>query len=304
MSDRSATSVLGVAQSAPEFAVPPGACDCHVHVFGPTERFPYSPARRYTPPDASVEDLLALQHRLALDRVVIVHPSPYGADNACTVDALRRLGPARARGVAVIDEQTTDAALDDMHAAGMRGVRVNLETGGVRDPGTAQQQLAWAAARVEPLGWHVQTYATLGVLAALHEAIMGLPTPVVIDHFGRADAAKGVAQPGFDALLSLVRAGKAYVKLSAPYRISEHPAYPDAAPIARALIDANPARMLWGSDWPHPGATPRGHRAPHEIEPFRPEDNGRALDRLAEWAGDGARLTAILVENPARLYDF
>jgi predicted TIM-barrel fold metal-dependent hydrolase len=295
--------VLGVAQSAPAFAAPRGACDCHTHIFGPAARFPFSPQRVYTPGDASIEDLLALHRALGLDRVVIVHPSPYGADNACTIDALRRLG-ARSRGVAVIDAATSDAALREMHEVGVRGVRVNLETGGVRDPAAARRLLQEAAARVAPLGWHVQTFTNLSVIEALHDVILALPTTLVVDHFGRAQAAQGVAQPGFAALLSLVRRGKAYVKLSAAYRLSEAPDFADVAVLARALIDANPDRVVWGTDWPHPGARPRSPADRDKIEPFIPVDDGRALNRLAEWAGEPARLARILVENPARLYGF
>jgi predicted TIM-barrel fold metal-dependent hydrolase len=298
-----AMNVLGIAQTAPAFNLPPGACDCHTHIFGPVDRFPFSPHRVYTPGAASIEDLLALHRALRLDRVVIVHPSPYGADNSCTIDALRRLG-ARARGVAVIDATTSDAALREMHEAGVRGVRVNLETGGVHDPAAARRLLQEAAARVAPLGWHVQTFTNLTVIAALHDVMLELPTTLVIDHFGRAQAAKGVEQPGFAELLSLVRRGKAYVKLSASYRISEQPDHADAAALARALIDANPDRMVWGSDWPHPGGRRRSAEERDEIEPFIPVDDGRALNRLAAWAGDASRLVKILVDNPARLYGF
>ena len=296
-------NVLGVAQTAPAFDVPRGACDCHTHIFGPAARFPFSPQRVYTPGDASIEDLEALHRALRLDRVVIVHPSPYGADNACSIDALRRLG-ARSRGVAVIDAATSGAALREMHDAGVRGVRVNLETGGVHDPVAARRLLEEAAARAAPLGWHLQTFTNLNVIATLHDVMLGLPTTLVIDHFGRAAAAKGVAQPGFDALLSLVRSGKAYVKISASYRISQHPDHEDAAALARALIDANPDRVVWGSDWPHPGGTLRTGADRDKIEPFIRVDDGRALNRLAEWAGDRSRLTKILVDNPARLYGF
>ncbi len=193
-------------------------------------RFPYSSKRLYTPGDASIDDLLALHRALHIDRVVIVHPSPYGADNACTVDAVRKLGD-RARGVAVIDDTTSARMLADMHAAGIRGVRVNLESYGESDPAVAGRQLQQAAARVAPLGWHVQTYTNLAILAALHDTILALPTTLVVDHFGRPQAARGTAQPGFDALLALLRSGKVYVKISAPYRISLEPHYPDAAPI-------------------------------------------------------------------------
>jgi predicted TIM-barrel fold metal-dependent hydrolase len=283
--------------------VPAGACDCHVHVFGPAARYPFWLGRAYTPGDASIEDLLALHDALGIGRVIVVHPSPYGTDNACTVDAVRKMGE-RARGIAVIDTQTSDAELADMHKAGVRGARVNLESAGQHDPAVAAQLLRETARRVAPLGWHVQTYTVLPVIASLHDAIEDLPTPLVIDHFGRTPAAKGVSQPGFDALLSLVKSGKAYVKLSAPHRISDLTDCADAAVIARALIDANPERMLWGTDWPHPGAKPGAERKRDEIEPFNPVDDGHALNRLREWTIGSVQLEQILVENPARLYGF
>jgi predicted TIM-barrel fold metal-dependent hydrolase len=292
--------ILGVTPTPPSFEVPRGACDCHTHVFGPVEKFPFSSKRLYTPGNASIGDLEALHHALHIDRVVVVHPSPSGADNACTVDAVRRLGN-RARGVAVIDDTVSARALDDMHKAGVRGVRVNLESYGESDSAVAGRHLQQAAERVAPLGWHVQTYTNLGILAALHDTILALPTTLVVDHFGRPQAARGTAQPGFEQLLALLRSGKVYVKISAPYRISQQPRYPDAAPIARVMIDANPDRIVWGSDWPHPGAAKRD---PAVIEPFRPEDNGEALNRLAGWTKNRTELQKILVDNPARLYQF
>ena len=295
-----ANPVLGVAHSPPAFEVPRNACDCHVHVFGPADRFPYSSKRLYTPGDASIDDLKALHRALHIERVVIVHPSPYGADNSRTVDAVRKLG-TRARGVAVIDDTTSAGMLADMHAAGIRGVRVNLQSYGESDPAVAGRQLQQAAERVAPLGWHVQTYTNLAILAALHDRILALPTTLVIDHFGLPLAARGTAQPGFGQLLALLRSGKVYVKISAPYRISRLPHYPDAAPIARAMIAANPDRIVWGTDWPHPGGD---RRDPAAIEPFRPEDDGEALNRLAGWTGNRTELQKILVDNPARLYQF
>jgi predicted TIM-barrel fold metal-dependent hydrolase len=292
--------ILGVTHTTPNFAVPSGACDCHVHIFGPDARFPLSPKRLYTPGPASIEDLLAMHRALHIDRVVVVHPSAYGLDNSCTIDAVRKLGD-RARCVAVIDEATTDAMLADMHAAGVRGVRVNLESYGENDPAVARRYLTWAAKRVAPLGWHVQTYTNIAILAALQDTILALLTTLVVDHFGRAQASGGTDQPGFEQLLELLRSGKVYVKISAPYRISQQPHYADAAPFARAMIAANPDRIVWGSDWPHPGAT---RRDPAVIEPFRPEDNGAALNRLAEWTTSAAELRKILVDNPARLYQF
>lgn len=297
-------SVLGVRQSALAFAPPAGACDTHVHVFGPANQFPYSAQRSYTPGDASVEDLLNLQTLLHLDRVVLVQPSPYGTDNRRLIAALAQLGP-RARGVAVIDPTVSEAELAAMHAAGVRGARVNLETAGQHDPAAALGILRTVARRVAPLGWHVQTYTSLAMIAALDDAILDLPVPLVIDHFGKASAARGTGQAGFAALLSLVGGGRAYVKLSAPCRISDRRDYADAADIARALIAANPDRMLWGTDWPHTATRRDPSRTAHEIEPFQPEDDGRALNGLHDWVGgDAGLLRRILADNPARLYGF
>ena len=204
-------AIHGVRHTAPAFPVPAGACDCHVHVFGPYDRFPLAPGRRYTPGPASVEDLLALQSALSLSRVVVVQASPQGTDNACLVDALQRLaaGGSEARGVAVIGPATTEGELEALHRAGVRGVRINLESYGVYDPAEARRQLRDAAARVALLGWHVQTYSTLPMLVDLEEAIRALPVPLVIDHFGGAAAARGADQPGFEVVRALVRDGNA-----------------------------------------------------------------------------------------------
>lgn len=296
-------AILGVRHSAPAFAVPPGACDCHTHVFGPAAQYPFWSGRAYTPGDAALEDLLALHRTLGIDRVVIVHPSPYGADNACTVDAVRRIG-AGARGVAVIDQHTTDDELRSMHAAGVRGARANLETAGVSDPQAAAEALTWTANRVAPFGWHVQTFTNLNVIAAVHQTMQRLATPLVIDHIGRARAGLGVEQTGFAELLDLVASGKAYVKLSAPQRVSGAPDCADAAPLVQALVRANPERMLWGSDWPHPGGNRHADGALEQIEPFVPVDDGHALNRMARWVGDAAVMQKILVDNPAQLYGF
>jgi predicted TIM-barrel fold metal-dependent hydrolase len=295
--------LLGVLHKAPAFAVPPGACDCHTHVFGPPSQYPYCADRTYMPGLASADDLLALQARLGLDRVVIVQPSPYGSDNRCTVDALLALG-VRARGVAVIDEATTDAELHRMHAAGVRGVRVNLETHGVSDSAAASRQLARTGERVAALGWHLQVFTNLSVLAGLAPTIRSLPQDVVLDHFAKARADAGTDQPGFGTLLDLLAGGRVWIKLSAPQRIADRPDDEAATRLARALIAARPDRMLWGSDWPHPGAHPGVRRDPHSVEAFHAIDDGHALDRLQRWTTSEAELRAILVDNPARLYDF
>jgi predicted TIM-barrel fold metal-dependent hydrolase/predicted NBD/HSP70 family sugar kinase len=298
------TLVPSQPKTAVGFRVPPGACDCHVHVFGAAEAFPFVAPRGYTPPPASADDLSKLQNALGLSRVVIVQPSVYGTDNSCTLDGMRRLGPERARGVAVIDDQTPDAALKDMHAAGIRGVRVNLETGGVSDPAISRRNLAAAIKRVAPLGWHVQVYTRLSVVEAVHDDVMKSDVPVVFDHFGGAQAEGGVDQPGFAALLDLVRSGKAYVKVSGHYRSSaKAPAFDDVAPLARALIAANPDRIVWGTDWPHPHHADPGKEL-SELTASFDIDDGLALAQLPRWAPTAATRRKILVDNPARLYDF
>ncbi len=297
------TATASQPKTAVAFAVPTGACDCHVHVFGHPAEFPFAPRRSYTPPPASTAELTALLDALHLSRVVIVQPSVYGSDNSCTLDGIRRLGK-RARGVAVIDEATTNAALDEMHRAGIRGVRVNLETAGETDPDAARHNLAAAIARVAPLGWHVQVYTRPSVIARLTDEVARAAVPVVFDHFGGAQAADGVDQAGFAELLALIGAGHAYVKVSAAYRSSaKAPAYDDMAPLARALIAANPERVLWGTDWPHPHAASPG-KALDALAPFYDIDDGLALNQLQLWAPAAATRRKILVDNPARLYAF
>jgi predicted TIM-barrel fold metal-dependent hydrolase len=290
----------GTVKTPVNFEVPRGACDCHVHVFDPA-RFPYFSGRVYTPPEATAEDLLALQKQLHFDRVVIVQPSVYGVDNACTLDAMKKLGPARARGVAVIDKTISQGQLDDLAAAGMCGVRLNFETAGETNPDDARRRVVETAEQLRGRTWHIQFNAALPLVAALKDELAAVPMPVVIDHFARAKAKGGVNQPGFDVLLALVKSGKAYVKLSATYRISDQPPhYPDAPPIAQAFINANPDRMVWGSNWPHPG---RG-KTREDLAPPHPSDDGAQINQLPTWTSDPATQKKILADNPARLYGF
>ena len=289
----------GTVKTPVDFDVPRGACDCHVHVFDPA-RFPYFAGRVYTPPEAAADDLLALQRALNFDRVVVVQPSVYGVDNACTLDAMKKLGRERARGVAVIDKTIGKGQLDELAAAGMRGVRLNFETAGESNPDNARRRLIETAEQIAGRDWHIQLNAALPLVVALENDLAALPMPVVIDHFARAKAKDGVNQPGFDVLLALVRSGKAYVKLSATYRISDQPPhYPDAPPIAKALIAANSDRVIWGSNWPHPG---RG-KTREDIAPPHVSDDGAQLNQLPQWAEPAIR-QKILVTNPARLYGF
>jgi predicted TIM-barrel fold metal-dependent hydrolase len=239
-----------------------------------------------------------------VSRVVVVQPSVYGTDNACTLDAIRRIG-STARGVAVIDAATPDAALDEMNRAGIRGVRVNLATGGPADPAVGHQRLKAAVERATAHHWHIQLNTGLPFIERIQDDVMSASIPFVFDHFGGAQAALGIDQAGFGTLLKLVRAGKAYVKLSAPYRSSTNPpSYPDVAPLAKALIAANTQRMLWGTDWPHPDSSTVPGRKPTDIAPRLLIDDRRILDQLAVWAPDPALRATILVENPARLYGF
>jgi predicted TIM-barrel fold metal-dependent hydrolase len=287
------------------FAVPDGACDCHVHVFGDPQRYPFAPGRVYTPETASIPELRACLDALHMDRVVIVQASVYGTDNRCTVDTVRELGK-RARGVAVVDASTSDAALDDMAAAGVRGVRLNLMTAGVNDPSVALQAFTAAADRASKRKWHIQLNTSLKLIDAIRTQLQASPVPLVFDHFGGAAASAGVQQAGFDALVALVKSGTAYVKISgAADSVSRQaPDYPDVSPLARALVGANPQRILWGSNWPHPDSARVPGRKNTDIAPLMQTDDGRVLNLLAEWVPDAAVRRGILVENPARLYGF
>jgi predicted TIM-barrel fold metal-dependent hydrolase len=284
------------------FDVPDGACDCHTHVFGDPRRFAFAAARTYTPEPASVDQMRALHRALHTTRVVIVQPSVYGTDNACTLDAIKQLGSA-ARGIAVIDEQTPDAALESMDHGGIRGIRINLATVGQTDAEAGRRRFNAAVDRIGKRRWHIQMYTQLSVIEAMHQEIAASPVPVVFDHFGGAQASGGVSQRGFDVLLDLIRSGRAYVKVSAPYRGSTAaPDFADMAPLAKALVAANVQRVLWGTDWPHPDTTPG--RAATDISPLRQIDDGRVFNRFAAWVPSASDRQTILVENPKTLYRF
>jgi len=286
------------------FEVPAGACDCHTHIHGDPEKFPFFPGRVYTPEQASPEEMAALHQALHIERVVIVTPSVYGTDNSATLYGMKARG-ADARGVAVIDDKTSDADLDAMGKAGVRGIRLNLATGGVNDPNVGRQRFSAAVERMKARGWHVQLFTSLAMITAIKELVAASPVPVVFDHFGGAEAALGTGQPGFADLLDLVKSGKAYVKISGAYRASKlGPDFPDAAPLAQALIAANAERIVWGTDWPHPDSvTPPGRKAT-EVTPLFQIDDGRLLNQLPVWAPDAAVRKTILVDNPVRLYGF
>ena len=286
------------------FDVPAGACDCHTHIHGDPEKFPFFAGRTYTPELASPEEMTALHKALHIDRVVIVTPSIYGPDNSATLFGMKARG-ATARGVAVIDGKTPDSELDDMNQAGIRGIRLNLATGGVNDPAVGRSRFQAAVKRVKTRNCHIQLFTGLTMISAIKDLVASSPVPIIFDHFGGARGALGPEQPGFADLTELVRSGKAYVKISGAYRASKlAPDYPDAAPLARALIAANADRILWGTDWPHPDSVTPPGRKPTEVTPLFQIDDGRLLNQLPIWAPDAAVRKKILVDNPARLYRF
>jgi len=283
------------------FAVPPGACDCHTHIHGDPALYPMFAGRTYTPEPALPEEMARLHKALHMQRVVVVTPSIYGTDNTSSLYGMKARG-ANARGVGVIDNRTTESELDTMGQLGVRGIRLNLATGGVNDPAVGRQRLQAAFARMKPRNWHVQMNTNLAMISGIKEAVSAAPVPVVFDHFGGAQAVLGPQQPGFSDLVELVRSGKAYVKISAAYRSSKNgPDFADVAPLAQALIAANADRILWGTDWPHPNGA--GGSVNH-ISPFFQIDDGRLLNQLPVWAPDAAVRKKILVDNPARLYQF
>jgi predicted TIM-barrel fold metal-dependent hydrolase len=286
------------------FDVPAGACDCHTHIHGDPEKFPFFAGRVYTPELASPEEMTALHNALHIERVVIVTPSVYGTDNSATLFGMKARG-ATARGVAVIDDKTSESDLDAMGQAGIRGVRLNLATGGVSDPAVGRPRFQAAIERVKNRNWHIQLFTSLAMISAIKDLVAASPVPVVFDHFGGAQAGLGVEQPGFADLTELVRSGKAYVKISGAYRASKvAPDYADAAPLARALIAANSDRVVWGTDWPHPDSVTPPGRKTTDVQPLFQIDDGRLLNQLPVWAPDAAIRKKILVDNPAQLYGF
>jgi predicted TIM-barrel fold metal-dependent hydrolase len=271
----------------PRFQLPPGACDAHCHVFGPAARFPYAPNRRYTPPDAPKEMLRALHDHLGVARAVIVQASCHGTDNAAMLDAIAS-DPQRYRGVAIVDDGFTDRDYDALHAGGVRGVRFNFvkHLGGAPDMGV----FARVIDRIKARGWHVVLHLDAPDIAPFSAMIRHLPLPFVIDHMGRVPAAAGLDQPGLRALIELSRLENCWIKVCGAERIAMPP-YDQAVPIARALVEAAPERVLWGTDFPHPNAT-------HEA------DEADLVDLVPRYAPDALAQRRLLVDNPARLYGF
>jgi len=281
------------------FDVPAGACDCHTHIHGDPAKFPFFAGRIYTPETALPEEMAALHKALRIQRVVIVTPSVYGTDNSATLYGMKARG-ANARGVAVIDDRTPESELDAMGRAGVRGIRLNLATGGGNDPSVGRERFQVAAERVKSRGWHIQMYTNLAVISSIKDLVAASPVPVVFDHFGGAREDLGPQQPGFAELVELVRSGKAYVKISVT--AGPRTDYTPFVPLAKMLIAANPERILWGTNWPHPNSS--SGRKPTELTPLFQVDDGLVLNLLPVWAPDAGIRKKILVDNPAGLYAF
>lgn len=273
----------------PRLTPPPGACDCHAHIFGPEDRYPFTRHRTYTPPQASLDSYRTLLDTLGLDRAVIVQPSVYGTDNRATLDAIQA-GGGRFRGVVVIDENLDRREMERMHDLGVRGVRVNL----LFKSGIEVSDVRRLADKIAPFGWHLQMLVDVSEFSDIRTTLGRLPVDVVFDHMGHMPTSIGTDHPGFRDMLHLLETGRAWVKLSGAYRITagtELP-YEDVAPFARAIVSANPERVLWASDWPHP-----------YVNIPMPND-GALLDLLEDWTPDAATRNRILRDNPQALYGF
>jgi predicted TIM-barrel fold metal-dependent hydrolase len=281
------------APHAPHFAVPRGAADCHVHIFGPAAKYPYGENRSYTPPDLPLSQLRAMHRTLGVDRLVLVQASVHGTDNSIILDALAS-DPKNLRAVAAMTEETSDGELARMREAGVRGVRVNLvDRGGM--PFRSLAALAHAAERIRDLGFHLELLVHVESFPELRELTKTICVPMSVGHIGYTKAGEGgLDHPGFQDFLAMLRDGFFWVKLTGPYRISARSKFPydDVASMAQAVIAAAPDRIVWGSDWPHV-----------MVASGMPND-GDLLDALMEWAPDPVLRNRILVDNPARLYGF
>jgi predicted TIM-barrel fold metal-dependent hydrolase len=289
---------------APAEPLPAGAADCHMHVFGPLERFPLAAERAYNVAEAPLAAHERMKRQVGLARTVFVQASGYGTDNRAMLAALAELG-ASGRGVAVVDAETPLRELEQLHKAGVRGIRLNLYTLASRYPGDRAALVERFARLVAPLGWHLQFFADAATLAALEGALSRAPVDVVIDHMGLPDARAGLGQPGFQALVRLLRLGRAWAKLAGADRITRSTGrLRDAIPFIHALATAAPQRLVWGSDWPNIGFHSGGQTSGGAVLPHRELDAGELLDLLAEAVPEVNTRHAVLVRNPERLYGF
>jgi 2-pyrone-4,6-dicarboxylate lactonase len=275
--------------SKPQFVLPPGAVDAHCHVFGPGDEFPYAPERKYTPCDASAEQLFALRDLLGFERNVIVQATCHGSDNRALVHALR-MADGRARGIATVTPKVSVRELLELHEAGIRGVRFNFVKRLVDpEPDSYYRDIA---TRIAEFGWHVVVYFEAADLVDRWDLFTSLPTPVVVDHMGRPDVTKEVDGPEFAPFLELMRLPNVWAKVTCPERLTVlgPPSYADVVPFARRVVEDFPDRVLWGTDWPHPN-----------LKGYMPDD-GQLVDFIPHIATTAELRRALLVDNPARLY--
>ena len=276
--------------SKPAYAPPPGACDAHCHVFGPPEKFPYAEGRPYTPEAPAPKERLAKLHaHLGLSRAVIVQATPHGTDNRAMLDAIASSSGAY-RGVALLAKDITDAEIERLHAGGVRAARFNFvrHLGGAPEPAYFDRTVA----RVKALDWHVELHFDAQDLGAYGNMLRKLPVPFVIDHMGRIKSEGGLDQQPLKDLLELLADERAHVKISGGERVASRGKRPfhDAVPIARAIIEAAPDRVIWGTDWPHPNV-------PNDMP-----DDGEIVDLFALYCEDETLRRRILIDNPTRLY--
>ena len=271
----------------PKFKLPPGATDAHCHVFGPGDKFPYAPNRRYTPEDAPKEMLAALHAHLGVARTVIVQASCHGSDNRAMLDAIAD-DPANIKGVSIVDNSFGDAEYKTLHDGGVRAARFNFvkHLGGTPDMALFHR----TADRIKEMGWHIVLHLDAPDIIPLSDMIRKLPLPFVIDHMGRVPGKDGVDQPPLKALLELAKLENCWIKVCGSERIS-FPPYAEAVPIAQAIMAAAPDRVMWGTDFPHPNPS-------HEA------DEADLVDLVPQFTADAGLQKKILVDNPARLYGF
>lgn len=277
----------------PRIVLPPLACDTHAHICGPGARYAYFPARLYTPPDCLLPDFQHMLKTLGVERAVLVQPSIYGTDNSAMLDAMKAAGPAF-RGVAVVADDIAESELKRMHEAGVRGVRVNIVDVKDRQAGTLPlDALKKLALKVKPFGWHMEFLMHVDEFPDLDRMLADFPIDTVYGHLGYMKNDKGIENPGFSALLRLMQSGRAWTKLTGPYRIStQQLPHADTNAYAHALIKAAPRQVIWGTDWPHV-----------MVKSAMPND-GDLADMLSAWIPDAALRKQVLVDNPARLYGF
>uniref|UniRef100_C5CVK6 Amidohydrolase 2 n=1 Tax=Variovorax paradoxus (strain S110) TaxID=543728 RepID=C5CVK6_VARPS len=276
----------------PACTAPAGACDAHMHVYD--RRFALHGSRDAMVDDATAADYRLLQQRIGTERTVVVQPRVHGTDNSVTLDAIRTLGAAHTRGVAVVRPDVSDAELERLHAGGIRGIRFTLYT--AANAATGFEMVEPLAQRVHALGWHVQLHWNADQIAGHAALLARLPCTIVFDHLARLPLPGAMAHPAFDVVSRLRDNGRTWIKLSGAYLDSKSGAaggYADTSAIAQAWVRQAPERVVWGSDWPHP-------TEPAAAKP----DDALLFDLLGQWVPDEAQRRRVLVDNPALLYDF